>query len=118
MRIHTIHRETGAARVWQLPMAFFTHYDGNTFDTEGACQWLFLLVMWLALGPLDLGLKYVAGPLGLKYVPVGMFLARQRLLELELCRPKLFRVGGPLDRYLIILLTSSLPTSLAGPNLL
>ena len=38
VRVHTIHRETGVARVWQLPMAFFTHYDGNAYDTEGACQ--------------------------------------------------------------------------------
>ena len=36
VRVHTIHRETGAVRVWSLPVAFFAFPEGNAFDTEGA----------------------------------------------------------------------------------
>ena len=35
MRIHTISRESGKVRVWDLPMAFFTYPEGNACDTEG-----------------------------------------------------------------------------------
>ena len=34
VRIHTISRATGLARVWQLPQAFCA-YVGNAYDTEG-----------------------------------------------------------------------------------
>ena len=34
VRIHTISRSTGQARVWQLPLAFCA-YVGNAYDTEG-----------------------------------------------------------------------------------
>ena len=35
VRVHTICRETGGVRVWQLPCAFFAHHEGNAYDTEG-----------------------------------------------------------------------------------
>ena len=36
VRIHTINRESGKARVWQVPgPAFFAYHDGNAYDTEG-----------------------------------------------------------------------------------
>ena len=38
MRIHTIHRETGKVRVWQLHLAFFA-YEGNAFDEGGGPWW-------------------------------------------------------------------------------
>jgi len=35
VRVHTINRETGKARIWQIPFAFFANFEGNAYDTEG-----------------------------------------------------------------------------------
>ena len=36
VRLHVINRATGRARIWGLPLVFFSYYICNAFDTEGA----------------------------------------------------------------------------------
>ena len=38
VRIHTINRESGKVRVWQLPLAFVLSQEGNAYDTDGKLQ--------------------------------------------------------------------------------
>ena len=41
VRLHTIERSTGLARIWELPHTFLAMYACNAFDTEGA-RWRLL----------------------------------------------------------------------------
>ena len=51
VRVHAINRETGHARVWQLPLAFFANFEGNAYDTEGVKPWAIFIQLqcWMLL---------------------------------------------------------------------
>ena len=36
MRLHTISRATGRARIWEVGLAFNSQFIANAFDTDGA----------------------------------------------------------------------------------
>ena len=46
VRIHTISRETGKVRLWELPTAFFVHGSGNAHDTDGPSMIWMIVALW------------------------------------------------------------------------